>query len=83
MQGGQWIEFPFDRPVSTNDHIGAPHQPNAHDLLQHVAAQLPIGQVQALLKQGLAQRFFIHCIVRSPEAASLAHKVYADCSSHR
>jgi hypothetical protein len=66
MQGGQWIEFPFDGPVSTNDHIGAPHQPNAHDLLQHVAAKLPIGQVQALFQQVLAKRFFVHGFVRGP-----------------
>jgi hypothetical protein len=83
MQGGQRVEFPFDGPVSANDHIWTPYQPDAHDLLQHVAAQLPIGQIQALLKQVLAQRFFIHCMVSGPWAARVVHNAHADRSSHR
>jgi hypothetical protein len=78
VQGRQWVELPFDGPVSTNDHIGSAHQPNAHDLLQHVAAQLPIGQVQALLKQVLAQSFFVHCIVSGPWAARVVHNAHAN-----
>ena len=36
VQGGQWVEFPFNRPIRANHRVGPPHQPNAHDLLQHI-----------------------------------------------
>ena len=36
VQGRQWIEFAFDRPVSADDGVGSVKQPDAHDALQHV-----------------------------------------------
>ncbi|MEY4016871.1 MAG: hypothetical protein RLZZ189_668, partial [Pseudomonadota bacterium] len=36
VQGGQWVELAFDRPISTDDGIGSVKQPNTHDALQHV-----------------------------------------------
>jgi hypothetical protein len=36
VQGGQWVELAFDRPIGTDDSIGSVEQPNTHDTLQHV-----------------------------------------------
>ena len=38
VQGGQGVKLTFDGPIGTNDGIGPPHQPNTHNLLQHVGA---------------------------------------------
>ena len=58
VQRGQGVELAFDRPVRADHGVFAPQQPDTHDLLQQLAAVLPIGQGIAQGQQLFAQGLF-------------------------
>jgi hypothetical protein len=60
VQHGQRVKLALDGPVSANDDVGSVEQPNAHHALQHIGPFQPIGQVQTLFNELLAQGFFVH-----------------------
>jgi hypothetical protein len=60
VQGRQGVELAFDGPVGANHYVGAAEQPNAHYALQHIGPFQPVGQIQTLFNELLAQSFFVH-----------------------
>jgi hypothetical protein len=58
VQGGQGVKLTLDGPVSANDGVGSPHQPDAHHLLQQIGLQQPIRKIQASFKELPAQGLF-------------------------
>lgn len=61
VQCRQRVEFSLDRPVGANHGIRTAQQPDAHDLLQVLDANMSIGQPLTQFNQTFAQGFLLEC----------------------